>query len=877
MSAGSFRPALERRAGKRGVTAWCIVRTGIALFVAWPAAAAEPVPKEGVAFFEKKIRPVLAKNCFSCHSGSVQARGGLRLDTRAGLLIGGQSGPAISPGHPEESKLLSVLSYEGPEMPPAGQLPKETIDDFTAWIAMGAPDPRDEEAKYHSRKNIDFAAEREKWVYRAPKKPDVPVVKGSDWAWTDLDRFVQVKQRETGTKSVKDADPIVWLRRVSFDLVGLPPTPEQVAAIGRDSSRSAREQIVDRLLASPQYGERWGRHWLDVARYAESTGKERNFVYPQAWRYRDWVINAFNADKPFNQFIRDQIAGDLLPAAGPEERDAHIIATGFLALGPKGINERNRESFLLDIVDEEIENVSRAILGLSIGCARCHDHKFDPFTMGDYYALAGIFRNGDARVGISNRQQNTGQPDLLVELTSVGTSLASLTDAKLIAAIKKLEKERRTRIDALRRVREKATPEVLAAVAAVTADRSQAVPLPDRGPDGHFIRTEPKPQRWDGPAPSEGSFEDIRAKQDALYEIVVQLNGLKEELGRQTAKATAIGIVDLPNPKDIHIRPRGEADKLGPLVSRGFPQVLNVPKPPVIGPHESGRRQLADWLTRPDHPLTARVIVNRIWAKVFGAGIVPTLDDFGDQGQKPTNPELLDYLSVQFIEHGWSIKRTIKELVLSRTYQLSSADDATNLAKDEANESLWRWNKKRLDAEELRDGILAASGLLDLARPHGSPVIELGLLELGPNADFSPIQYPSRNRSVYLPVLRNKLPEALAIFDLPDPSLVVGQREITTSPTQALFLLNSPFILEQSDQLARRLLARSGVDDAERIEQAYLAVLSRRPSRAERDRVRRFLAEQVPAGREPAGDTRQKAWARFAQSLFAVPECRYLF
>ena len=872
----ALKPTLSVRLNRRRTAMGCVALTWLAALATWPARAAEPISKEGVDFFEKKIRPVLAKNCYSCHSGSVQARGGLRVDTRAGLLIGGQSGPAITPRNPDESKLISVLHYEGPEMPPAGQLPNETIDDFKTWIAMGAPDPREHETKYTGSRKINFAEERQKWLFQAPKKPPLPDV-GKDWAWSPVDNFVLAKQKETGTKPVKDAEPLVWLRRVSFDLVGLPPTPEQIAAIERDSSRPAREQVVDQLLSSPRYGERWGRHWLDVARYAESTGKERNLTYPQAWRYRDWVIDAFNVDKPFNQFIQEQIAGDLLPSTDAAERDAHVIATGFLALGPKGINERNRESYLLDIADEQIENISRAILALSVSCARCHDHKFDPVTMGDYYSLAGIFRSTDTRAGVTNRKYNAGQPDFLVELTSTGTSLASLADPRLLTSLKKVERERQARVDALRRAREQASAEVLAAVAAVTPDQQNILAmLPNRGPDGHFVTARPEPKPKSGPAPAAASFEDIRQKQQELREVFRYVNGLKEELGREAAKATAIGLADLPNPKDINVRFRGEADKFGPLVPRGFPQVVVVSNPPVIGANESGRRQLADWLTRPDHPLTSRVIVNRLWAKLFGAGVVPTLDDFGDQGQKPTNLVLLDFLAVRFIESGWSIKRTLKELVLSRTYQLSGEDNATNLAKDEANESLWRWNRKRLDAEALRDGVLAAAGQLDITRPEGSPVINLGLRELGPTSDFAPIQQPSRNRSVYLPVLRNKPPESLAIFDLPDPSLVVGQREITTSPAQALFLMNSPFIQEQSDQLARRLLTEKGLDDSRRVEQAFLAALSRRPTAAESDRVKRYLVATTVGG-DKKDSAKREAWSRFAQSLLALPEFRFLF
>ena len=846
----------------------------LAAFAA-PTSAAEPPPKptkEGIEFFEKKIRPVLAKNCYSCHAGSVQARGGLRTDTRVGLLIGGQTGPAVVPGNVKKSKLIAVLKYEGPEMPPADQLPAEVIADFVKWIEMGAPDPRGEETEYKPKKKIDYEAERKQWAYQTPKKPPVPEDK-SGWATGDVDRLVHAKHGASGVTPVADADGLVWLRRVSFDLVGLPPTAEHFAAIEKDASQKTREKIVDELLASKAFGERWGRHWLDVARFAESTGKERNFPYPVAWKYRDWVIDAVNADKPYDQFVREQVAGDLLPAQTSAEKDANVVATGFLALGPKGLNERNRESYLLDIADEQIENVGRTVMGLSVACARCHDHKFDPVSMADYYALAGIFRSTEAKSGIQNRTRNAGQPNWLSVLPSKAASYEDLVSKELLAEIKVLEKEARTKIDDLRRTRESASAEVLAAVSAASAVGPQNFSFaPQVLPNGDIIParevdTESEPESKTPPKP--GSYEDIRAKQRALGQVNRKLDVLKLKLARETAHATAIAVADLPDPKDTAIRLRGEADNQGPVVPRGFPKIVSLANPPKVNEKESGRRELADWLTRPDHPLTARVAVNRIWVKLFGVGIVPTPDDFGDQGQKPTNPELLDYLAVKFVEDGWSLKKTLRNLVLTRTYQLSGADDANNLAKDEANVSLWRFNRRRLDGEALRDTVLAASGRLDTNRPTGSPVIDLGVLELSPVTDYTPVDKESRHRSVYLPVLRNKLPEALAVFDMPDPSLVVGTRDATTSPGQALYLLNSPFVLEQSGHLAKRLLEDEKLDDAGRVDAAFRAVLARKPTAAERDRVLKYV--------KAAGDDRLAAWTRFAQTLVVLPEFRFLF
>jgi hypothetical protein len=843
--------------------------------VAPSAAGAEP-DKAGIDFFEKKIRPVLVTHCYSCHAGSTQARGGLRLDTKAGVQIGGTSGPIVVPGKPGESKLIEVLRYEGPNMPPADPLPDAVVADFVKWVEIGAPDPREESLVYKPKK-IDIEAERKQWIYQTPKRPAVPAAAGDTWAWSDIDQFVRAKQRQTGTHPVGDAEPLTWLRRVTFDLVGLPPTAAQIAAVEKDSSRAAREKIVDELLASPQFGERWGRHWLDVARYAESTGKERNFVYPQAWRYRDWVIDAFNRDKPYDQFVREQIAGDLLPADSPKQRDAQVIATGFLALGPKGLNERNKESHLLDIVDEQIENVSRAVFGLSVGCARCHDHKFDPISMADYYSLAGIFRSSETKAGVLSRNFPGGQPKYLVTLPSAGKPVEQLADQKLRAEIEALDKVAQAAIFDFRRVRELATPEVLAEVSAKTPAFLSApagtVPIPPEVEND----TSPLTATPSGPKPPEGSFEDIRQRQLNLFRINLKLSGLKSRYAVETAHLTAAAVVERPDPSDINIRLRGEADKLGPLVPRGYPQVIHVPSAPAVNPRESGRRQLAEWLTRPEHPLTARVFVNRLWTKLFGVGIVPTPDDFGDQGQKATHPELLDFLAVRFVENGWSVKKALRELVLTRTYQLRNADDTNDLAKDEANVTLWRWNRKRLDAESLRDAVLAASGRLDLTRPAGSPVIDLGLRELGPESNYSVIDRPSAHRSVYLPVLRGKAPEALAAFDLPDPSLVVGQRDATTSPGQALYLLNSPFVLEQAERVAVSALTERGLTDAGRVDLVFRSVLSRPATPAERERALAFLAKSSAKGDSDAGARALSAWTRLAQSLVALPEFRFLF
>lgn len=346
--------------------------------------AADAPDQAGIDHFEKHIRPVLVKQCYNCHSGNIRARGGLRLDTKQGVLNGGESGAAIIPGNVADSLLIQALKYQGHEMPPAGKLPDEVIAKFEEWIQRGAPDPRNDEAVLVARREIDFDEAKKFWAFQPVVTPAIPAVKDAAWPKTEIDRFILSRLEHAEIKPVKDASRATWLRRVSFDLIGLPPTPEQLQEFEQDTSDGARERVVDRLLESPQFGERWGRHWLDVARFAESTGKERNFVYAQAWRYRDYVIDSFNRDKPYDQFIREQIAGDLLPHTSPQQRNEQLIATGFLGIVPHGINERNREAFLLDIVDEQIDSSSRAILATSVGCARCHDHKFDPIPTTDY-------------------------------------------------------------------------------------------------------------------------------------------------------------------------------------------------------------------------------------------------------------------------------------------------------------------------------------------------------------------------------------------------------------------------------------------------------------------------------------------------------------
>ena len=807
------------------------------------AVAADPKPDAAqTAFFEKNIRPVLATKCYKCHSADAdKVRGGLLLDTRDGLRKGGDTGPAIVPGNPGESLLIQALHSADKDtaMPPeksGGKLPAKVIADFEAWVKMGAPDPRAGAAAAPvAKKEIDFNKAREFWAYKVPVMAAAPLVADRAWARTDLDRFILAGLEAKGLKPVPDADRRNLIRRVSFDLVGLPPTPEELDVFFRDPSPEAFAKVVDRLLASPQFGERWGRHWLDVARYAESTGKERNFTFPEAWRYRDYVIAAFNADKPYDQFIREQIAGDLLPAKDPAERNEHLIATGFLALGPKGLNEKNRVQFQMDLVDEQIDVTSRAVLGLTAACARCHDHKFDPIPTTDYYALAGIFRSSRTFFGTSNpdagnaKKYKNGTPLLPLSKSSAAPAAAAAAPARPPA----LSPEKQLADLAAK------SPERAARFAAMTA--AQKAQLVEKLNAKGTLTTPP-------PTAAIGT-------------------------------ALAMGVTDgRPGNSPLYIR--GEIDDPGPLVPRGFLTVLTPGSPPAISASQSGRRELADWLASKSNPLTARVMVNRVWLNLFGEGLVRTPDNFGSTGEKPTHPALLDLLATQFMRDGWSVKALVRSIVLSRTYQLASTSDPKNYEADPDNILVWRMTPRRLDAEAIRDGILAASGQLERTPPYASVVAHVGDGYIGRGIAPSQFNVEARYRSVYLPIVRDYVPDVLAVFDFAEPSLVVAGRETTNVPSQALFMMNSPFVTAQSRALAKRLLAMTQYDHGQRIIMAHMLTLSRPPTPAEAARSEQYLTAFTPrsdSATSPApAASAETAWATFCQALFACAEFRYL-
>ncbi len=797
-----------------GIWKWFIVLWA-ASAAAHCARAATPHDAAALEFFEKKIRPLLVENCYTCHSANTNSHGGLRVDDRAGLVAGGNRGPAIVPGRPEDSVLLDAVSYRDKRlrMPPEGQLSDEQIADLTKWIADGAAWPAVEIPYELSEPDPIYEdIKRDHWAYQPLADATPPIAPDPSWSQDPVDRFVSARLAEQGLAPTTDADRVALIRRVTFDLTGLPPTPEEIGAYLADESAAAFAKVVDRLLASSAYGERWGRHWLDVARYGESTGSARNMPYPHAWRYRDYVIDALNDDKPYDEFLREQIAGDLLPAASDEEREEHLIATGFLAIGVKDVNQRFKVRFTMDNIDEQIDAVTRAVLATTASCARCHDHKFDPIPTTEYYALAGIFSSTELCAGVKNKMGGGGLdyyvPQLLVRL---GGELAAPDPAAVARAQAKFDKAKAA-WDAIR-----GTPKGL-----------------ELAPNG---RPRQRPFRL--------RMERAQAELLELTDPSLQ--------GQAVMGVREAGVVG-----DTELRVRGEAEALGPTVPRGFLSLVNVADAPTIPADQSGRLQLAEWLTSPQNPLTARVIVNRVWQHLFGQGLVTTVDNFGVTGDVPSHPELLDYLAARFVREGWSIKTLVRTLVLTRTYQLSAVEIPENLAVDPGNRLLWRHSPRRLDAEEMRDAMLAAAGTLEAARPEGSPTQQLKVIELlDSSANARRIEFAGRqsvHRSVYLPLVRNLTPGALQVFDFAEQGMVTGSRDATTVATQALYLLNDSFVRKQSVALAQNLLAGGDDSDAARIDAAYRRVLGRAATADEVARTVNYILDFESTARaiEPA-------------------------
>jgi hypothetical protein len=797
--------------------------------------AAEP-SKTDIEFFETKIRPVLVSHCYKCHSAkSKEPKGGLLLDTRAGIRRGGETGHGVVPGELGESQIIAAIRYESLEMPPDQQLPAAVIADFEKWVKRGAADPR--EGRSLIQRKIDFDKARTYWAYQPIRAPSPPKLRDASWPRTKIDEFILARLESNQLHPTKDAEPITLVRRIYVDLIGLPPSPEQVDAFLADCATSERsseipqealERLIDELLASPQFGERWGRHWLDVARYGESTGMERNYTYPHAWRYRDYVIASMNADTPFDQFIKEQLAGDLLIAQTEDERYKYLVATGFLAIGPKSLNERNREQFVMDIVDDQIDVTSRAFLGLTVSCARCHDHKFDAIPQAEYYALAGIFRSTNTFYGTGggggNRQsgQLLGLRGMHVSPVKVGAGNSKSAQAvkKLAAQVRKLEAQ-------LKRFQKNDSP---AGKTRAEKIEKQLIQLRKR------LAATKKKSKPEPPTPD---------KEPAVL---------------------VMGVQDDSDPSDTQVRVRGEPNDRADTIPRGFLTVATIGATTPPTGDSSGRLELAEWIVHPENPLTARVAVNRLWKNLFGSGLVSSLNNFGNNGELPSHPQLLDYLAATFVEDGWSSKRLIKQVMMSRVYQMSCRGDIDLTELDPENRLLSRQNQRRMEAEVIRDAMLVASGQLDLKPAEGSVVSDVGDGNVGRGLSPERFAGSSTKRSVYLPIVRAAVPEILRVFDFPEPSIIAAQRDVTTVPTQALYMLNSPFVLGQSKALAERIARESGSSPQDRIVRAFRLTLSRSPTDDELARAQRFVSD--------ASD--DQVWAELCHVLIASAEFRYI-
>jgi mono/diheme cytochrome c family protein/cytochrome c553 len=1002
--------------------------------IAQTPSPSRPTPTvQQAAFFETKVRPVLAEQCFSCHGPTLQL-GGVRLDTVNDAL------KALVPGDPEKSKLIHVLRYDGKvKMPPSGKLPAAAITALTEWVKMGAPWPESKGTPIvpgGSGKNAGH------WAFQPVKKTTPPTVKNAAWIKSPIDRFVLAKLEAKNLAPAPAAGKRALIRRAYFDLIGLPPTPEEVEAFVRDTSPDAFAKVVDGLLTSPHYGERWARHWLDVARYADSNGLDENKAFANAWRYRDWVIGATNRDKPYDQFLMEQLAGDLMDSGDNETlRNERITATGFLTLGAKVLAEQDKPKLVMDIVDEQIDVVTKATLGLTVACARCHDHKFDPISTKDYYALAGIFKSTKTMKNLAFVSEWNSRSLMSKEIAAAQKQYDETTLKPARATLAKARQDARTELaERIARDREKyiaagaelakqsSFRPLLAEREAKPGDPARyfltaaaftkgnvgkgnygegtintintdtfaewEIDLPAAGryqielryaaeesrpvtlkANGKVIRKETASrvtgswnddgQKWEvvglfplvagknvlrierngAPIPhinkllvagpiaaasnaSEAndnpkSAEDIAKASGLIADVVTRfaqqgdgtakLAGdalLPEKAERfysadKAAKVKAaddvvkaseakrpetpivMAVEDEPKIEDVKVHLRGSTLTLGDVAPRGFPVVLTQicaadPSAPVTA-KESGRLALAKWLARPQHPLTARVAVNRIWQHLFGEGLVRTPDNWGVRGEKPTHPELLDWLAATFVkEDGWSQKKMIRRLMLTAAYQQSvtSPIAAKAFPLDPENRLLWKMNRRRLEAEPLRDAILAVSGTLDTTM--GGSLLDTKDNDYVTNDQSrDQAQYSAPRRGIYLPIIRNAIYDLFQSFDFGDGTSVNAKRAATNVAPQALFLLNSPLVRDASKAFAASLLTgpNANVTEEVRMRRAYYRALGRPATEDDVLRSLMYLNRYDAAlvATEPdATKRRERAWQSLCQALFAANEFIYV-
>jgi hypothetical protein len=1034
-------------------------------------------------FFEKSIRPLLLTKCGACHTGPAAAAG-LKLESRESVLKGGSRGPAVAPGKPGESLLVRAVRHQEGNlvMPPGPKLSDAETALLARWVEMGAP--------WGAAPGAGGDAETF-WSFSPPLDHAPPAVKNAAWVKNPVDAFILHKLEEKGLKPASPADKRTLLRRATYDLTGLPPTPEEMRAFLEDPSPRAFESVLERLLASPRYGERWGRHWLDVARYADSNGLDENLVYRNAYRYRDYVIQSFNQDKPYDQFLQEQLAGDLLPAAGDLKTTfERWTATGFLSLGAKMLAEDDPVKMEMDIIDEQVDTVGRTFMGLTIGCARCHDHKFDPIPQADYYSLAGIFKStktmehfkvvakwheyvlapkpdrdrleahlerieaktkeigkiakaeneklthaakqrageyllaaheamrspaleplpdgaaviwereaagydegnisktvekkntnvpkdtkgpyfaeykvavsagGDYQVELLDMERGSGTADFLIggvvvklgeppvqnrQASPDAGGWSPLGIFRLEAGENVLRLEHKTRYPYFARLRVAANP--LPAGAAIPRtpvqialrhgvnpgflrqmvdhlERTQGAPASVLYAFENFGQTKPLSE-WTSPAAKlfEGftasSREEIAARYQQLFaqamdekatagdpglaafgqlltekfgpfrapadardyypasvrQEIARLEEERKKLEQETPEfPQAMGVRESAKIGDLPLHIRGSHWTLGETVPRRFPRAIAGDDQKPIGPESSGRLELARWLTRKDHPLTARVMANRIWRWHFGRGIVATSDNFGRLGEKPVNQPLLDWLAHRFMEQNWSIKAMHKLIMLSNAYQMSSRYSAEGFEADPENSLLWRANRRRLEAEAIRDAVMSVTGGLKFVE-GGSILTYKDRQYVANTARRGGVDYDRGIRAVYLPVVRSSMYDVFTAFDLPDPSTPLGDRDSTIVAPQALFMLNGSIVLSGTRRMAETLIALPDADDAGRVRHAYERALSRMPTAREIDQAMTFIAMVEKALPAETKDRKVSAWQSFCKSLIASNEFIYV-
>jgi hypothetical protein len=880
-----------------------------------PGRAAES-DSSGVEFFEKKIRPVFVEHCYECHSGAAEQsnklKGGLWLDSGKGIRDGGDSGAVVTAGKPAESLLIKALRHQGPEMPPEIKLPDTIIADFEAWIAAGATVPA-ESAPSIKPAPVDWAKARQAWAFQRPVKHGPPPVVDSSWPKNEVDGFVLAQLDARQLKPVRPATKLELIRRATFDLIGLPPTPEECSAFEQDTAPDAFARLIDRLLASPHYGERWARYWLDLARYADDQGNSFLTPAPTAYLYRDWVVRAFNRDLPYDEFVRLQLAGDLLPDPAADYID-RLAGLGFQGLGPvfrKGAAGEAKAK--ADELEDRVDTLSRGLLGLTVSCARCHDHKFDPIPTRDYYSLAAAYNGADwadrmlaspeAVAAHKQWEQQVQQQKADLEKWSaeqgrlLGKQALEKVDLYALAAwqVMVLRNHKQTVDDAafarqaglqpyflgrwitllqnpkdepalaaLRAAVAEATTAAMpvdGAVAVPDSLRSQAVAL--KGTVAAALAagaSSEQPanaagEKPPGPSPEEQAllkllWQDGPAPFYAGANEAVALLGDPEKTQHAERKAELERITASPPPagplmpsvsgggQAMQIFVRGNPLKLGDAAPPGFLRVLSGLDEQPTGTRFT-RLELARAIANPENPLTARVLVNRVWNYHFGRGIVPTLSNFGKLGSQPSHPELLDTLAAQFVESGWSIKWLHRQIMLSATYQLSSEQDPDGLAKDPDNFLLWRMTPRRLDVEAWRDAVLAVAGRLDPA--IGGPALnqkDPGLKEVPGFPGFSrlnglDVDNPANGRRTLYGIVSRYAPNpALVLFDFPEPNVTSDLRGTTTIPQQQLFVLNSQFMIEMSRAFAQRV-AQAAPDDEQRVRLAWQLAYARLPTAQE--------------------------------------------